>query len=202
MPPFARQTSISGFTARSIAGGRCLLVAASQPEADANFAHYPVRRLDAEVLIDALNDITGSTEKYTSIIPEPFSNWPSDTRATQISDGNTECAFLDMFGRPPRDTPYEEERDNGLTLRQTLYFLNSEQLETKLSNSPRLKRLLARTDTEVIDELYLGALSRFPSAEERKRVLEYLGGKKTARAQAVQDVAWAVLNAKEFLFNH
>jgi hypothetical protein len=168
----------------------------------AHFSHYTAHRLSAEQMLDAISQFTETNEPFRSIIPEPYSNWPSDTRATQISDGNTECAFLDMFGRPPRDTPYEEERDNGLTLRQTLYFLNSEQLETKLSNSPRLKRLLAKTDTEVIDELYLAALSRFPSDEERKRILEYLGGKKTARAQAVQDVAWAVLNAKEFLFNH
>jgi hypothetical protein len=54
----------------------------------------------------------------------------------------------------------------------------------------------------VVDEIYLGALSRFPTTEERQRVLEYLSGKKAGRAQAMQDVAWAVLNAKEFLFNH
>ena len=155
-------------------------------------------------MLDAVSQFTETNEAFRSIIPEPFSNWPSDTRASQISDGNTECAFLDMFGRPPRDTPYEEERDNALTLRQTLYFLNSEQLEGKLSSSPRLKRLLAskQSDADVVDEIYLAALSRFPSDEERKRVLEYLGARKAARAQAVQDVAWAVLNAKEFLFNH
>jgi hypothetical protein len=170
----------------------------------AHFSHYTARRLSAEQMLDAVSQFTETNESFRSIIPEPFSNWPSDTRATQISDGNTECAFLDLFGRPPRDTPYEEERDNSLTLRQTLYFLNSEQLEGKLSNSPRLKRLLSgkQSDAEIVDEIYLGTLSRFPSAEERKRVLEYLSGKKAARAQAVQDVAWAVLNAKEFLFNH
>jgi uncharacterized protein YjdB len=170
----------------------------------AHFARYAARRLSAEQMLDAVSQFTETNEAFRSIIPEPFSNWPSDTRASQISDGNTECAFLDMFGRPPRDTPYEEERDNALTLRQTLYFLNSEQLEGKLSSSPRLKRLLAskQSDADVVDEIYLAALSRFPSDEERKRVLEYLGARKAARAQAVQDVAWAVLNAKEFLFNH
>jgi hypothetical protein len=170
----------------------------------AHFSRYAARRLSAEQMLDAVSQFTETNEPFRSIIPEPFSNWPSDTRATQISDGNTECAFLDMFGRPPRDTPYESERDSVLTLRQTLYFLNSEQLEGKLSSSPRLKRLLAskQSDAEIVDELYLAALSRFPSDEERKRVLEYLTARKAARAQAVQDVAWAVLNAKEFLFNH
>jgi len=170
----------------------------------AHFARYAARRLSAEQMLDAVSQVTETSEAFRSIIPEPFSNWPSDTRATQISDGNTECAFLDMFGRPPRDTPYEEERDNALSLRQTLYFLNSEQLEGKLSSSPRLKRLLAskQSDTEIVDEIYLAALSRFPSEEERKRLLEYLGARKSARAQAVQDVVWAVLNSREFLFNH
>ena len=168
----------------------------------AHFSHYTARRLSAEQMFDAVSGFTETSEQFRSIIPEPYSNWPSDTRATQISDGNTECAFLDLFGRPPRDTPYEEERDNGLTLRQTLYFLNSEQLEGKLSNSPRLKRLLTQKDPDLVDELYLAALSRFPTEDERKRVLEYLSSKKATRAQAVQDIAWAVLNAKEFLFNH
>ena len=170
----------------------------------AHFSRYSARRLSAEQMLDAVSQFTETNEAFRSIIPEPFSNWPSDTRATQISDGNTECAFLDMFGRPPRDTPYEEERDNALTLRQTLYFLNSEQLEGKLSSSPRLKRLLAskQSDAEIVDEIYLAALSRFPSEEDRKRVLEYLAARKAARAQAVQDVAWAVLNSREFLFNH
>ncbi len=170
----------------------------------AHFARYAARRLSAEQMLDAVSQFTETNEAFRSIIPEPFSNWPSDTRATQISDGNTECAFLDMFGRPPRDTPYESERDSTPTLRQTLYFLNSEQLEGKLANSPRLKRLAAskQSDAEVVEEIYLAGLSRFPTDEERKRVVEYLGARKAARAQALQDVAWAVLNTKEFLVNH
>jgi hypothetical protein len=167
-----------------------------------HFSHYLIKRLGAEQMLDAVSQFTETSEKFRSIIPEPYSNWPANYRATQISDGNTECNFLDLFGRPPRDTPYEEERDSSLSLRQTLYFLNSEQLEGKVSSSPHLKRILTRTDPEIVDEIYLTSLSRFPTPEERKRLLEYLAAKKTARAQAVQDVAWAVLNAKEFEFNH
>ena len=97
-----------------------------------------------------------------------------------------------MFGCLPRVAPPESERDSTPTLRQTLYFLNSEQLEGKLANSPRLKRLAAskQSDAEVVEEIYLAGLSRFPTDEERKRVVEYLGARKAARAQALQDVAW------------
>jgi hypothetical protein len=166
------------------------------------FSHYAVKRLTAEQMFDAVSQFTETTEKFRSIIPEPYSNWPQNYRATQISDGNTECNFLDLFGRPPRDTPYESERNNDVTLKQALYFLNSEQLEGKVTSSPHLKRVLTKSDAEVLDEVYLSAFSRFPTAEEKQRLTAFLGSKKTARAQAVQDLAWAVLNAKEFEFNH
>jgi hypothetical protein len=147
-------------------------------------------------------EVTETNEKFRSIIPEPYSNWPATYRATQISDGNTECNFLDLFGRPPRDTPYEQERNSDPTLKQALYFLNSEQLEGKVTGSPHLKRVLAKPDPDVIDDIYLSSVSRFPTAEEKKRLVDYLAVKKSARAQAIQDVAWALLNAKEFEFNH
>ncbi|MBI4906661.1 MAG: DUF1553 domain-containing protein [Acidobacteria bacterium] len=168
----------------------------------AQFSHYIPKRLPAEQMLDAISQFTETSERFRSIIPEPFSNWPANFRATQISDGNTECSFLDMFGRPPRDTPYEQERDSALTLRQTLYLLNSDQLESKLTNSPRLKRLLATKDADIVEDVYLSTLSRLPSDEERRRLLDYLARKKTTRAQAIQDAAWAILNTKEFVFNH
>jgi hypothetical protein len=169
-----------------------------------HFSHYLVKRLSAEQMLDAVSQFTETSEKFRSIIPEPYSNWPASYKAAAISDGNTECPFLDLFGRATRDTPYEGERDNDLTLRQTLYFLNSEQLEGKIANSPRLKRLLqpGKPDAEIVDELYLTALSRPPNDVERKRLTDYIASKKNARAQAVQDAAWALLNTKEFLFNH
>ncbi|MEO8368550.1 MAG: DUF1553 domain-containing protein [Candidatus Solibacter sp.] len=166
------------------------------------FSHYTVRRLGAEQMLDAISQVTETSEKFRSIIPEPFSNWPANFRATQISDGNTECNFLDLFGRPPRDTPYEAERNSDVTLKQALYLLNSEQLEGKLATSPRLKQLLAKSDGDLLDEIYLSSLARFPTAEEKQRLSAYLGARKAARPQAVQDVVWALLNSKEFEFNH
>jgi Protein of unknown function (DUF1549)/Protein of unknown function (DUF1553) len=170
----------------------------------AHFSHYPARRLGAEQLLDAISAVTETSEKFRSIIPEPFTNWPAGSRATQISDGNAECSFLDLFGRPPRDTPYEEERNSDVSLKQALYFLNSEQLDGKITGSPRLKRMLAsnKSEEDLVDELYLTMLSRFPSAEEKQNLVQYLAKKKAARAQAVQDAVWAVMNSKEFIFNH
>ena len=167
-----------------------------------HFSHYVVKRLGAEQMLDAVTQFTGVPEKFRSIIPEPYSNWPSDFKATQLADGNMDCTFLDLFGRPGRDTPYESERDSDLTLRQTLYMLNSEQLENKLANSPKLKTLLTKKDPEVLEELYLTTLSRPPTPDEQKRLTAYLTTKKSNRTQAVQDIAWALLNSKEFEFNH
>ncbi len=169
-----------------------------------HFSHYPIHRLTAEQMLDAISLTTETYEKFWSIIPEPFSNWPSGMRAEQISDGNTTCTFLDLFGRPGRDTPYESERSSEASLRQELYLLNSEQLAGKLASSPSLKRMLAAKmkDPELVDEIYLMTLSRFPSTDEKQKLVAYLTKNSTTRPAAVQDVVWAVFNTKEFLFNH
>jgi hypothetical protein len=170
----------------------------------AHFSHYPARRLSAEQLLDAISAVTETSEKFRSIIPEPYTNWPAGSRAAQLTDGNAECSFLDLFGRPPRDTPFESERNSEVSLKQALYFINSEQLDGKITGSPRLKRLLAanKPDAETVEEIYLMMLSRLPSDSEKKALVEYLAKKKSARAQAVQDAVWAVMNSKEFMFNH
>ncbi len=169
-----------------------------------HFSHYPIHRLTAEQMLDAISLTTETYEKFWSIIPEPYSNWPSGMRAEQISDGNTTCTFLDLFGRPGRDTPYESERSSESSLRQELYLLNSEQLAGKLASSPSLKRLLTAKmkDPELIDEIYLMTLSRFPSADEKQKLVAYLARNPAARPTALQDLVWAVFNTKEFLFNH
>jgi hypothetical protein len=169
-----------------------------------HFSHYPIHRLTAEQMLDAISQTTETYEKFWSIIPEPYSNWPAGMRAEQISDGNTTCSFLDLFGRPGRDTPYESERSSEASLRQELYLLNSEQLAGKLASSPSLKRITTSKmkDPELVDEIYLMTLSRFPSADEKGKLVAYLGKNSAARPTAVQDVVWAVFNTKEFLFNH
>jgi hypothetical protein len=113
-----------------------------QPEAAAHFAFYPLRRLEAEVLIDALCQITGTTEKYTSIIPEPFTYIPEDHRSIALPDGSITSSFLEQFGRPSRDTGLESERNNHLTADQYLHLLNSSHIRDKIVQSPKLKSLL------------------------------------------------------------
>ena len=94
-----------------------------------NFAYYPLRRLDAEVLIDALCQITGTTEEYSSPIPEPFTFIPGEQRSIALADGSITSSFLEMFGRPPRDTGLESERNNSPTAAQRLHLLNSSHIQ-------------------------------------------------------------------------
>jgi len=179
--------------------------ASDKPEAAANFAHYPVRRLGAEVLVDALCQITGTTEKYTSQIPEPFTFIPPKQRSIALADGSITSSFLVMFGRPARDTGLEAERNNRPTASQRLHMLNSSHVQKKIEQGPRLAALL-RTRMppgEMIRMVYLTILSRYPTAEEMKVVADYAASNKSSRGRdAVVDVVWALMNSSEFLYRH
>jgi len=178
---------------------RSALPRCRDPNATGHFAHYPIRRIEAEVLIDALCQITGTVEEYTSPIPEPFTVIPPGTRAIALADGSTTSAFLELFGRPPRDTGLASERNDRPTAGQCLHLLNSSHVRRKLDSGPGLARLLRGENPE--DELYLTFLARFPTAAERdtiRRHAEALGNPR----QAASDVAWALLNCPEFLYQH
>ena len=112
------------------------------PQGDANFSHYLPRRLEAEVLIDAICQITGTTEKYSSPIPEPFTFIPENQRSIELADGSISSSFLEMFGRPARDTGLESERNNRPTAAQQLHLLNSSHIRRKIEQSPKLRELL------------------------------------------------------------
>jgi hypothetical protein len=103
------------------------------PKAEIMFACYPVRQLDAEVLIDALCKITGTKETYSSLIPEPFTFVPQDQRSIDLADGSITSQFLEMFGRPARDTGLESERKNNPTDAQRLHLLNSTHIQNKIT---------------------------------------------------------------------
>lgn len=169
-----------------------------------NFSHYPLKRMDAEQFLDAIGQVTETYESYISRVPEPYTRLPKGTRATHISDGSISSPFLKLFGRPPRDTAYESDRCRDTSMRQALYMINSSQLENKISRSPRIARMLKqkKTDAAIIDEIFLAALSRFPKKDEKTKAAEYLVKGKRNRTQAVRDLMWAVLNTKEFIFNH
>jgi hypothetical protein len=169
----------------------------------ADFAHYPLRRLDAEVLIDAICQVTGTTEQYTSAIPEPFTFIPQSQRAIALADGSITSPFLEMFGRPARDTGLESERNNRPTAAQRLHLLNSNHIQRKLQQGPKL-RALWQSDLkprEKMDELYLTVLSRFPTDEERKAVWTYNNAEQGKR-KPDGSLVWALINSTEFLYRH
>ena len=132
------------------------------PQSEKLFAHYLIRRLDAEVLIDALCWISGTDEKYMSMIPEPFTFIPEHQRTISLADGSITSQFLEMFGRPSRDTGLESERSNKPTDAQRLHLLNSSHVQKKIQNSSRLKSVLNSTkgnDRKLIRLVYLNILS-------------------------------------------
>jgi len=174
------------------------------PRSAANFACYPLRRLEAEVLIDALCQITGTTEEYSSAIPEPFTFIPEDLRSIALPDGSISSSFLEMFGRPPRDTGLESERNNRPTAAQRLHLLNSSHIQRKIEQSPRLGlQMRARVNPrETVTGLYLTILSRFPTDEELKIVAAYAPPGAGKGREAGVDLAWALINSAEFLYRH
>jgi hypothetical protein len=192
----------------------------SGPQAEANFASYPLRRLDAEVLIDAVNQITGTSDLYTSPIPEPFTNIPRDKPAIAIADGSITSPFLALFGRSARATGMENERDNKPVPAQSLHMLNSSHIQQKLEQSPKLKAIFesGRKPREMVEELYLTILSRQPTDDDIKIALEYSAagavsrpasrsGKQSRsgsmkRREDWLDITWALINSTEFLYRH
>jgi hypothetical protein len=175
-----------------------------RPEAPANFAYYPLRRLDAEVLADAICDVTGTTETYTSSIPEPFTFIPEDQRAISLPDGSIASAFLELFGRPARDTGLEAERNNRLTAAQQLHMLNASHVERKIEQSGKLQDLIRNTKggQALATGLYLTILSRYPTTEELQAVKAYSQNTNLKPREAVNDLAWALMNSAEFLYRH
>jgi hypothetical protein len=175
------------------------------PDAETLFACYPVRQLDAEVLVDALCWISGTQESYSSPIPEPFTFIPEENRSIELADGSITSQFLEMFGRPARDTGLLSERNNQPTDAQRLHLLNSSHVQDKIERSRRLNGLIRtakgnrRTLTNLI---YLNILSRYPTQDELEAMTKYFETKGINTRQAINDLAWALINSKEFLYRH
>jgi hypothetical protein len=170
-----------------------------------SFATYPVRRLEAEVLIDALVQLFGSPQQYSSAIPEPFTFVPKYQPTVGLADGSITSPFLELFGRPPRDTGLASERDLGMSESQRLYLINSSQLQRRIERSKKLSSLIrgARRDRQgVIDQLYLAILSRKPTTDESQAAAKYIVGKGKSMRDGVIDLTWALINSKEFLYRH
>jgi hypothetical protein len=162
-----------------------------------NFSHAIPRRIPAEALLDSLVQATG--------IPEGFPGAPGGFRAAQLPDGEIDSPFLRLFGKPQRMDACECERDNGSNMLQALHFINGKSILDRVQNpGARPALLLAQkfTDEQLVTELYLWCLSRRPKDAEKKLSLEFLKSYKEKRAEAMQDLAWALLNSKDFLLAH
>ncbi len=162
---------------------------------EANFAKAGVRRIRAEVLLDALGSVTGSAEKLRGL--------PQGGRAIEIADGRTSTYFLTTFGRATRETPCSCEVKMEPNLSQALHLLNGDAVNAKVLNGGLVKKLLkeGKQPPDIIEELYLRALGRPPTgAETTKLQTFFTEGKKPD--VVLNDLFWALLNAKEFVFNH
>ena len=177
--------------------------ALADPRAIELFGAYPIRRLDAEVLIDAVCAVTGTSETYSSVIPEPFTFLPEGSHAIGLPDGSISSSFLELFGRPSRDSGLEAERNSNPNPAQRLHFLNSSQIRAKIEQSTLLRKLLRKAAAPNIaaGQIYATILCRPPTAEETTLVRETLAAT-TNRKEALVDLIWALLNTTEFLCRH
>ncbi len=161
-----------------------------------NFSHQRPRRLTAEQLLDAVAAATGSGLKFEGI--------PEDFRAEQLPDPHVGMGgFLDLFGRPARESSCECERRGDISLGQALHLVNGGTLADSIADpGGRVAKLILAgvDDYRIVQELYLATFNRRPVAAEIKRSLEYLRGGNN-RAERAQDLLWALLNSPAFLFN-
>ncbi|MEQ8786692.1 MAG: DUF1549 and DUF1553 domain-containing protein [Pirellulaceae bacterium] len=164
-----------------------------------NFSHALVQRMPAEAALDALARVTDTKLDFTSYTTPP------GTRAIDIANasrfGDSEY-FMDIFGRPAREQTCACERSSEASLAQALFLINDDDIHTRIADPQgRVARLLKHTpdDRELIDELYLTCLSRFPTDQERKTVLDFVA-QSESRAAAMQDVLWSLINVREFVF--
>lgn len=161
-----------------------------------NASHAAWKPLPAEVLLDAISQATG--------VPEEFNGWPTGYRAIQIWDNKLPSHFLEVFGRPSRQSVCACERGTEPSIAQALHLMNSATTMDRVRNPHGRAALLANsglTPEAIVDELYLTCLSRFPQDAERSLMLQAFV--ETAdRRQAAEDILWTLLNTREFVFNH
>jgi mono/diheme cytochrome c family protein len=162
-----------------------------------NFSRAYRRRLPAEVLFDAVNDVTG--------VPDTFAAMPVGSRATQAWSYKIESPLMDAFNRPNPSSDPPCERDRQMSVVQSLHLMNSKALQAKLSHKTGRARQLAdstKSPEEIVTELYLVTFSRPPSDEELKMAAAVFSATGATRQTATEDVFWSLLNSAEFVFNH
>jgi len=160
-----------------------------------NFSHASVRRIRAEFMQDAVSQVTGTKDKFDGL--------PLGSRAVQIADGTTSNYFLTTFGRATRQTVCTCEVVMEPSLSQALHLINGETVHEKIKQGGRVKAELdaGRTPEQVLERLFAACLSRPPLPEERAFMLEPIS-KGAPAQQVLEDAFWALLNSREFVFNH
>jgi WD40 repeat protein len=162
-----------------------------------NFSRSYRRRLPAEVLADAVAEVTG--------VPTAFQGLPGGARAKEAWNYKIGSEFMDAFGRPNSSSDCPCERDTKPSVVQALHMMNANDLQVKLTHAEgRAKRLASseRTTKEILTELYLAAYNRFPTPEELSLASRAFAAEDATRQSATEDLLWALLNSAEFVFNH
>ena len=162
-----------------------------------NFARYYPRRLNAEVLLDAIDTVTGGHTQFAKL--------PPSTRAVQIPDAAFDSYFLTLFGKPKGGSACECERTSDANLAQSLHMLNSGDIRNKVTSGRASSLALdqQRDELQKLTELYMLAYSRPPAASELSLAMEHLASASTYdKREAYEDIVWALINTKEFMFNH
>ena len=161
-----------------------------------NYSHAAWKPLPAEVLLDAVSQVTG--------VAESFNGWPEGYRAIQVWDNKLPSQFLEVFGRPTRQTVCACERGMEPSIAQALHLMNSDRTMEKVQSRRGRASILSSSGIspeQIIEELYLSALSRQPSEAEKQLMLQAFQDTGDMRV-ATEDILWALLNLREFVFNH
>ncbi|MCA9073524.1 MAG: DUF1553 domain-containing protein [Planctomycetaceae bacterium] len=185
---------------RAIMASRTFALSSAATDENADdsrfFSHYPSTRLPAEVLLDAIDDACGTQERFTGV--------PLGTRAIELPDPNFESYFLDTLGRPQRIVSCECERTAEPNLAQVLQLANGELVQRKLTDEAgRIAKLVESNvdDESGFRELYLVSVGRHPTAQELVNCYSILAAAGD-RKQGLEDILWALINSREFHFNH
>ena len=159
-----------------------------------NYAYAVVRRIPAEMMLDCVSQVTNTNEKFRGL--------PLGARAVQIADGRTSTYFLDTFGRAPRETVCDCEASTDPSLSQALHLLNGSSTNGKITQGKVVSELLeGSTPEQALDRLYVRCLSRYPTEAERAELLAAINASPSPK-EGLEDIFWAILNSREFVFNH
>jgi hypothetical protein len=167
----------------------------SNREDEKNFAHANLRRIKAESLLDCISQVTNTKDKFQGL--------PVGARAVQIADGNTSTYFLTTFGRATRETVCSCEVKMEPTLSQALHLLNGDTVNQKIQAGGLIDKWLAEKvePQQIVERLYMACLSRRPTAQETATLAAALSPGSEVK-KTLDDLFWALLNSREFIFNH